>query len=93
MKHDSQDYQVGRLSWQVQKGSLMSDIGKRAAQAIRAMCHNEEVSYEVELRNLGIYRQTLFAWEKGKADPRADMLANMARNGYDIYYILTGESK
>lgn len=68
----------------------MGIIGKRAAEAVRAMAKENETSYIFELNCLQVKAETLWQWEHGNTDPRAKALANMASAGYDVLYILTG---
>lgn len=68
----------------------MGIIGKRAAEAIRQTAIQNETSYIFELDCLEMKRETLYQWEHGISDPRAQTLANMALAGYDVLYILTG---
>ena len=71
----------------------MSEIGMRAAKAIREMAKENETSLSFELDCLDACRTQLRQYERCVADPGATILANMARNGYDVLYILTGERK
>ena len=71
----------------------MSGIGVRAANAIREMAAENETSMTFELDCLKLNWAKFYHYEHGKFDPCAAVLSNMARNGYDIHYILTGERK
>ena len=76
---------------QIQKGSLMKNIGRRCAEAILERVGQGEI--KKELYNLELTRQSLHQWEKGKYTPNAKVLRRMALAGYDVMYILTGERK
>ena len=69
----------------------MSDIGKRAAAAVREKAKEYEVSYSFELECLGITREHLYRWERHGYSPSAGILRRMLLAGYDIHYILTGK--
>jgi DNA-binding transcriptional regulator YiaG len=69
----------------------MSDIGKRAAEAVRQKAHEYEVTYTFEMECLGISREYLREWERRGYCPNAETLRRMVFAGYDIVYILTGE--
>ena len=71
----------------------MGEIGKRAAKAIREMAKENETSVKFELDCLKLHTSQHYQYEHLIADPGAVALANMARNGYDVVYILTGERK
>lgn len=71
----------------------MGEIGKRTAEAIRKMAAENDTSISFELNCLKAEGSHLFAWEHDISDPRASTLATLARNGYDVIYILTGEKK
>lgn len=38
-----------------------------------------------------VSRRTLSAWENGEQTPNAAVLAQMARHGFDILYVVTGQ--
>ena len=68
----------------------LETIGERAAWAIDEQCVlNRTKKYE-ECEKLDMNASLLSMWRCGRADPGAYFLANMARNGYDIFWILTG---
>ena len=71
----------------------MGEIGIRAAEAIRAMAKENETTLTFEMECMGMHFSQLYQFDHFIADPGATTLANMAKNGYDIYYILTGERK
>lgn len=61
------------------------EIGTRAAALVR-----QRGSPTEQLRLLGLNRKSVYAWENGDAVPSAHALQAMARHGYDVLYILTG---
>lgn len=63
------------------------EIGARAAALVR-----QRGSPKEKMRLLGADRRTLYAWENGDATPGAYVLQAMARHGYDVLYILTGNA-
>jgi hypothetical protein len=69
----------------------MSAIGKRAAEAIRKMAEENGTNVNFELQCLYMQYTQLYHYERNVADPGASVLARMAKNGYDVLYILTGE--
>ena len=44
-----------------------------------------------ELERLGLNSANYYQWNKGRSDPQAYWLKQLALNGYDIYWILTGQ--
>lgn len=69
----------------------MSDIGIRAADAVRKKAKESGLPLWGELRLLGISHNVVYAWGKGSATPGGVILANMLKRGYDINYILLGK--
>lgn len=70
----------------------MDKIGFRAAKEIYNRQDSEHDLLTV-LNEINLRRESLWSWHKGKADPSAYRLREMALAGYDINYILTGERK
>ena len=68
-------------------------IGERAAQAIEARAAANGTSLSAEMELLGVCRKTLGDWRSRGRNPQGYYLQQMALHGYDIYYILTGETK
>ena len=70
----------------------MNNIGIRAAKEIY---NRQDSEHDLKglLNEIGLRRESLWAWGNGKADPCAYRLRVMALAGYDIHYILTGERK
>jgi hypothetical protein len=66
-------------------------IGQRAAQLIKERAKKNNRRVEWELLLLEINEATFRDWQKGRYEPSAYFLQNMARNGYDIMYILLGD--
>lgn len=67
-------------------------IGERAVEAIRARVKPGQTLKE-ELDRLDMTYETLKRWTCYNMNPSAYFLQQMVLNGYDIYYILTGERK
>ena len=65
-------------------------IGQRVAQAIRERTNRK---VKPELVRMDVCLCNFYDWEKGKTNPSAYVLQQMALSGYDIYWILTGERK
>lgn len=68
-------------------------IGERAAQAIREKAKEKGIPIYKELENIGTQRNAFHVWEKCNIDPSGYFLQQMALNGYDIYWILTGKEQ
>lgn len=71
----------------------MSSIGERAAQAIDSKAKENGRKVAEELKRIGACRKTMNDWKKRGRNPQAYYLQQMALHGYDIHYILTGETK
>jgi hypothetical protein len=71
----------------------VSSIGKRAAQAIESKAKENGREVSEELKRIGASRKNLSDWRKKGRNPQAYYLQQMALHGYDIYYILLGETK
>lgn len=67
-------------------------ISGRAVKAIKSRCKNPK-RVGKELAKLDIPRSTYDHWMSKGYNPNAYYLQQMALQGYDIYYILTGETK
>lgn len=68
-------------------------IGQRAAEEIKKRVSENGHSFLRERALLDLEESTYNGWEKGKYNPAAYYLQQMALNGYDVHYILTGERK
>lgn len=66
-------------------------IGQRAAQLIKERAKKNNRRVEWELLELEIHEHSFRDWVAEKTNPSAYFLQNMARNGYDIMYILVGD--
>ena len=64
-------------------------IGRRTADAIRQRAYPEKVNRELE--RLGVEQSVYNKWSRGKCNPSAWHLREMARLGYDVAGILLGE--
>ena len=69
------------------------DIGKRAAAEIRRRAYEEDTTFAAQRDALRIHSSEFCRWECGVMKPGALALAAMARAGYDVHYILTGERR
>lgn len=65
-------------------------IGNRAAQAIHERSLDTGISPAKLMEKMGANRKTLGDWERKNMNPQAHYLQQMALDGYDIYWILTG---
>lgn len=66
-------------------------IGQRAALAIKRRVRFGKV--KPELDRLTIPTGSYERWKLGKGDPQSYWLQQMALAGYDVHWILTGETK
>lgn len=67
------------------------DIGRRAASAIwQRIRETKDKQYQV-LSKMFISRENLNHWKNGKSRPAAFFLQQMALNGYDVVWIVTGK--
>lgn len=71
----------------------METIGQRAVKAIRQRAKENGVAELDEFALLGIEPRIKRGWEKEGINPSAKFLQNMAREGYDIMWILLGDEK
>ena len=71
---------------------MYEGIGGRAVQAIKRRCPNPK-KVDEELAKLDIPKHTYNNWITRGYNPSAYYLQQMALQGYDIYYILTGGKK
>lgn len=70
----------------------MDKIGRRAVEAIENRAKRNGVKTSKERRKLGLSVQVFSRW-KTQYMPSAYFLRQMALEGYDVHYILTGEKK
>lgn len=68
-------------------------IGQRAAKLIKERSWAEGTSFEQQCNKIDCSDRYMWNWSSGKNNPSASVLAEMLRAGYDIEYILLGESK
>lgn len=66
-------------------------VGQRAAMAIKRRAASVGVSPEKIMIDMGSCRKTLNDWDRRDLNPSAYWLQQLALNGYDVYWILTGE--
>ncbi len=69
----------------------LDTIGKRAAWAIEERRIQNRTRKGREFANLYVDYAKVSNWRCGRNDPDAHALQQMALNGYDVYWILTGE--
>ena len=67
------------------------NIGQRAAQAVKQKLFEKQCRKYQEFESLMMDRANLYYWQRG-GTPRAFALQQMMRNGYDVEWILTGQS-
>lgn len=84
---------IGYTEASTEGGINLGAIGLRAAEAVREMAKQNEVSITFETECIGVSRENMYSWEWGKTDPNSYALARMVSAGYDVIYILTGERK
>lgn len=77
--------------WTEGKNYVPDSISLRAVQCIERRAKRNGVKVAKELEKIEVSRELFFRWRKNKNTISAYYLANMARNSYDVYYILTGE--
>ncbi|SIQ11263.1 helix-turn-helix transcriptional regulator [Marinobacterium stanieri] len=65
----------------------MSDLGSRLKEEREA----HELSQPGLAELAGTSRRTVIAWEKGDSSPTGVQLSSLAKHGFDVLYILTGE--
>lgn len=68
----------------------MDKIGVRTAQAIRERAKQNGTSVRQECQKINVLPGNISNWEKGKVNPTAYFLQEMALAGYDVIWILTG---
>lgn len=69
--------------------AVCGDMGLRAAELMLKV--NKPIS--VQLREMGLGHNLFQSWNNGMCAPSAWVLRAMALKGYDVMYILVGESK
>lgn len=68
-------------------------IGQRAVQLIRERVNKNGTTFKHECELITTTDTNVLVWSKGYVNPRAVILAEMCKQGYDVIYILTGERK
>ena len=71
----------------------MYKIGVRAYIEIRNRAKEKGIKTQKELESMGIGSTAFYAWKKEGTAPSGYFLRQMALNGYDVIYILTGEKQ
>ena len=79
--------------WVEGENYVPDTIAMRAIQQIdrRARAQNSPVPELI--RRIGVYRELFWRWKKNKGDISAHYLQQMALDGYDVVYILTGKKE
>ena len=66
-------------------------IAMRAVQQIRRRAKAQNSPVPALLRRIGVSRELFWRWKQNKNDISACYLQQMALDGYDVVYILTGK--
>lgn len=69
----------------------LDTIGKRAAWAFDKRCVETRSRKGKECAKLNVTPATVSNWRTGDTEPRGYHLQQMARNGYDVMWILLGD--
>lgn len=77
--------------WTEGENYVPDSISLRAVQCVERRAKKNGVKVSKELQKIGVCRELFFRWKKDNNTISAYYLAEMARNGYDVYYILTGK--
>jgi hypothetical protein len=67
------------------------EIGQRALEAVKAMAVKNGTSVAEECRRIGAYQEIVYKWGRGAA-PSGEWFDILYHAGYDIVWIITGES-
>ena len=68
-----------------------SKIGRRAAEELLRIASEEDITLTEAYAEIETASSCFWRWQHGQSAPSAPTLARMARFGYDVLYILTGE--
>lgn len=79
--------------WLEGENYVPETIALRAVQQVNRRMQKADVPLPALLRRIGVSRQLFSRWKKNKGDISAYYLKNMALDGYDTHYILTGNRK
>lgn len=79
--------------WLEGENYVPDTIALRAIQQINRRANEKDVDVPALLRRIGVSRELFWRWKKNKGDISAYYLQQMALDGYDVVYILTGENK
>lgn len=74
-------------------GNEALTIGQRAARAIRERAAATGKSAASIIEAMGANRKTLGDWERRGGNPQAYWLQQLALDGYDVHWILTGQEQ
>lgn len=78
--------------WVEGENYVADTVALRALQMIERRAEKEGVCVSYLLRRIGAGRELLYRWRHNKNDISAYYLQQMALDGYDINYILTGRT-
>ena len=70
---------------------VASQIGIRAIREIKSRAFEHDKTIKETLESMGLYEALMRSWKKNA--PSGKCLRTLALNGYDIYYILTGQRR
>ena len=70
---------------------MLQTIGQRAAHLIQVKATMKGISIDQECESIGTSRKVYRDWKKCGRNPTAYFLQQMALNGYDVIWILTGK--
>lgn len=70
-----------------------NSIAERAVCEIVRKTRNDNKNLKKELQFLGISKTLYFKWNRSENEPQSYFIAEMAKAGYDVIYILTGVRK
>lgn len=76
--------------WVEGENYVPETIALRAIQQINRRAKAQDVPVTALLRRIGAYRELFWRWKKNKGGISAYYLQQMALDGYDVVYILTG---
>ena len=77
--------------WVEGENYVPDTIAMRAVQQLIRRAEKEDVDVSYLLRRIGADRHLLYRWRHNKNDISAQYLEQMALDGYDVVYILTGK--
>lgn len=79
--------------WVEGESYVPDTIALRAMQQIVRRAKAQDTPVPALLRRIGVSRELFWRWKQNKNDISAYYLQQMAMDGYDVHYILTGNRK